>query len=69
MFNGVRQLMEAIIKEKGIPFLDVVCYREHKEVLRDTVGSADGNEFLYMYSCSKPYRLMPSSSLADSVTV
>ena len=54
MCDSVRQLMEAITKEKGIPFLDVVCYREHKEVLRDTVGSANGNEFLYMYSCSKP---------------
>lgn len=54
MFENVREYLEKLVNDKNIPFIDVVCYRERKEILRKTVGNADGNEQLYMYSCSKP---------------
>ncbi len=54
MFSGAKKYIEGIVKEKGIPFLDVVCHCEHEEVFRHTAGSADGRELLYMFSCSKP---------------
>ena len=43
-----------LVNRLGVPYLDVTCYRAHKEIYRQTIGDgACGNELLHMYSCSK----------------
>ena len=54
MFSNVKEYMEKLVSERGLPFLDVVCCREGREIFRHTAGDADGKELLYMFSCSKP---------------
>ena len=54
MFSNVKEYMEKLVSERSLPFLDVVCYREGREIFRHTAGDADGRELLYMFSCSKP---------------
>lgn len=54
MFSNVKEYMEKLVSERSLPFLDVVCCREGREIFRHTAGEADGRELLYMFSCSKP---------------
>ncbi len=55
MDSGVETFIDELIQEKGIPYIDVACYREQEEIFRYYSGEkVNGKELLYMYSCSKP---------------
>ena len=73
---SIQEFIEQLRIETGVPYMDVICYQEHKEVFRYKSGeTTTGKEQLYMYSCSKPItvttalRLLGEGklSLADKV--
>ena len=50
----LKTYLSNLVNELKIPYLDVSCYRSHKQVCRFVLGDgADGNERLFAYSCSK----------------
>ena len=64
--TAIKERIEEIRKEVGIPYLDVVCYQEHKEMFRYLSGEATtGKEKLYMYSCGKPITVVSALRLID----
>ena len=59
-------LLEQIRLQADIPYLDVVCYKEHKEIFRCLSGEeTTGKERLYMYSCSKPITVVAALRLVE----
>lgn len=64
---AVKELIEEIRKEVGVPYLDVVCYKEHKEMFRYLSGATTtGKEKLYMYSCGKPITVVSALRLVET---
>lgn len=62
----MKEFIEKIRKEIGIPYLDVVCYKEHNEVFRYASGEGTtGKEQLYMYSCGKPITVVAAMRLVE----
>lgn len=58
--------MKNLGAETGVPYLDVICYREHKEIFRYCSGEkAVGKERLYMYSCGKPITVVTALRLLE----
>lgn len=57
MFENLTNYIDNfIIKEKGIPYIDVLVKKEHDTIYRhyqNQSGTASGKEKLFMYSCSK----------------
>ena len=52
---SIQDFIEHIRKQTGIPYLDVVCSQNNKQIFRYVSGeNATGKERLRMYSCSKP---------------
>ena len=52
-----KKYLKKLIKEKGIPYLDIIAKKEHQTLLRfyDSLdNSATGNEQLFFYSATKP---------------
>ena len=65
-YRAVDELIEQIRKEVGIPYLDVVCYKEHREIYRCLSGEGvTGKERLYMYSCGKPITVVAAMRLIE----
>ena len=62
---SIEQWIETIRQEAGVPYLDVVCYKEHKEIFRWTSDGATGKEQLYMYSCGKPITVVSALRLVE----
>ena len=66
-YASVKELIEDIRKEVGVPYLDVVCYKEHKEIFRYLSGeNTTGKERLYMYSCGKPITVVSAVRLVEA---
>ena len=64
--TAVNELIEQVRKEVGIPYLDVLCYKEHREVFRYLSGeNTTGKEKLYMYSCGKPITVVSALRLIE----
>ena len=64
--ENLKEFIEKIRKETGVPYLDVICYQSHKEIFRYISGeNATGKEQLYMYSCSKPITVVSALRLVD----
>ena len=62
----MKEFIETIRKEIGVPYLDVVCYKEHKEIFRYVSGeNTTGKEQLYMYSCGKPITVVSALRLIE----
>ena len=62
----MQAVIEKIGREIGVPYIDVVCYKEHEEVFRYTYAQkAMGNEQLYMYSCGKPITVVAALRLVE----
>ena len=62
----MKTVIEKIGREIGVPYIDVVCYKEHEEVFRYTYAQkAMGNEQLYMYSCGKPITVVAALRLVE----
>ena len=58
--------IENLRKETGVPYIDVICYREHKEIFRYYSGAGvNGKETLQMYSCSKPVTVVAALRLIE----
>ena len=50
----INEFILNLVDQLGVPYIDVTCYKSHKEIYRQTVGEgATGKELLNMYSCSK----------------
>ena len=65
-YGAINELIEEIRKEVGIPYLDVICYQDHKEIFRYLSGEkTTGKEKLYMYSCGKPITVVSALRLVD----
>ena len=48
--TAINEFIEEVRKEVGVPYLDVVCYKEHEEIYRYLSGeNTTGKERLYMY--------------------
>ena len=66
-YASVKELIEDIRKEVGVPYLDVVCYKDHKEIFRYLSGeNTTGKERLYMYSCGKPITVVSALRLVEA---
>lgn len=62
----MKEFIETIRKEIGVPYLDVICYKEHKEIFRYVSGeNTTGKEQLYMYSCGKPITVVSALRLIE----
>lgn len=65
--TALKEFIEEIRKEVGVPYLDVVCYKEHNEIFRYLSGAeTTGKERLYMYSCGKPITVVAILRLVES---
>ena len=61
-FDGLKEFMDFLVEEKGIPGVDVTVYQRHKPVFRYNTGWRDrekrlpieGDEAYFMYSATKP---------------
>ncbi len=63
---NIQEFIENIRREAGVPYLDVICYQEHKELFRYISGEkATGKEQLYMYSCGKPITVVAALRLVE----
>ena len=63
----LKEFIEGIRKEVGVPYLDVVCYKEHNEIFRYLSGAeTTGKERLYMYSCGKPITVVAILRLVEA---
>ena len=50
----INEFILNLVKQLGVPYIDVTCYKSHEEIYRKTVGDgATGKELLNMYSCGK----------------
>ena len=64
---NTKEFIEQLRIQTGVPYLDVVCYQDHKEVFRYISGeNSTGKEQLYMYSCSKPITVVAAMRLVES---
>ena len=64
--KGLREFIESVRIEAGVPYLDVICYQSHKEIFRYISGEkATGKENLYMYSCGKPVTVVSALRLIE----
>jgi CubicO group peptidase (beta-lactamase class C family) len=62
IYNSIENIRQKI----GVPYLDVICYKEHKEVFRYFSGeNTTGKEQLYMYSCGKPITVISALKLIE----
>ena len=65
-YSELNNRIEEIRAEAGVPYLDVICYRSHKEIYRYVSGeNATGKELLYMYSCGKPVTVTAALRLVE----
>ena len=65
-YTALNEFIENIRKEVGVPYLDVICYKEHKEIFRYLSGeNTTGKERLYMYSCGKPITVAAALRLVE----
>ena len=63
---NIQEFIEQLRIETGVPYMDVICYQEHKEVFRYKSGeTTTGKEQLYMYSCSKPITVTAALRLIE----
>lgn len=70
MFENVKQMCESFLK-MGVPYFDVVIYKDGKELLRHMGGYTDvqnktpvtGKELLNVYSSSKPVTVVAALQL------
>ena len=64
--TALKEFIENVRKEVGVPYLDVVCYKEHNEIFRCLSGeNTTGKERLYMYSCGKPITVASALRLVE----
>lgn len=62
----MKAFIEELRKEINIPYIDVICYQNHKEVFRYCSGEkSTGKEQLYMYSCGKPITVVAALRLIE----
>lgn len=62
----ISQEIEKICAQTGIPYIDVLCHREGKQIFRYIYGeNATGKEQLQMYSCSKPVTAIAAMILIE----
>ncbi len=55
MFSNVKEYVDGLIKNKGIPYIDVSVYKDHKSLYRYYAGkNVNGKENLFLFSCTKP---------------
>lgn len=55
--DSVKKLIDSLIKEKGLPYIDVCAWQAHKPVFRygyNREGEVTGKEPLFLYSATKP---------------
>lgn len=70
MFEKTIELCESFLK-MGVPFYDILVYRDGKQILRHSGGYVDmenktpvkGDELLNIYSCSKPITVTAAMQL------
>ena len=62
----LQQVVDRYI-EKGIPYIDVIAHRDHREIMRYANAHAPvtGKEQLYMYSCTKPMTMAAVMRLVE----
>lgn len=52
--KALREYIDGLI-ESGIPYIDVICYRDGELICREMAGEGvRGDEKLFIYSCTKP---------------
>ena len=62
----IESFIENLKNEIGIPYIDVICYREHQQLFRYYTGAGvNGKEQLYMYSCTKPVTVSAAMRLIE----
>ena len=65
-YAKLKDYIDGVRKEVGVPYLDVVCYKEHKEIFRCLSGeNTTGKEQLFMYSCGKPITVTAAMRLVE----
>ncbi len=58
--------IEKICVEQGVPYMDVICYQADEKIFEYTFGKEEkGNEYLQMYSCSKPITALATMILIE----
>lgn len=63
--NTLKEYVDSLI-ESGIPYIDVVCHKDGKEILRMTAGEkTTGKEKLNIFSCSKPITMAMTMRLVE----
>lgn len=69
MFEKVKSYIDnTIIKEKSIPYFDILVTRENETVFRyfnNATNTASGKEKLFMYSCSKVITAVATMMLVE----
>lgn len=63
----VEQYLEKLKSTIGIPYIDVVCCKNHEVIFRHIAGdTATGKEKLYMYSCGKVVTVIAALRLVEA---
>lgn len=64
----IKEYVDKLIEEKGIPYLDILVQKEHKTLfryLRDKDGQATEKTQLFLYSCTKPLTVACAMKLIE----
>lgn len=64
----IKEYVDKLIDEKGIPYLDILVQKEHKTLfryLRDKDGQATEQTQLFLYSCTKPLTVACAMKLIE----
>ena len=63
---SVQQYIDELRASVGLPYLDVVCCKNHETLFRHISGEgATGKELLYMYSCGKVVTVVAALRLVE----
>lgn len=59
-------LIDSLLEDKHIPYMDVVCMQDHRQLFRHFSGDGiNGKEMLNMFSCSKPVTVTAALRLME----
>ena len=63
---NLSEIVDKIVSDAGVPYLEVVCHKEGKCVYKENFGeNKSGNIYFQMYSCSKPITVFAAMLLVD----
>ena len=64
--QALKGKIDKLCMKQGVPYMDILCYRENDLIFSYSFGEkGDGEEYLQMYSCSKPITALAAMILIE----